>query len=116
MSAVKLSFLFAPTDVAASAAVASFAVSTVGSDGVAQSATIALGQLQAQTDGTFVATVDIADGVLPVGAFSGSIQALDASATAVGTSVSYSGEIPAVVPVNPVNLQPIPVSVTVTVA
>lgn len=123
MSKVTLTIQGRMSAVAAGLLVAGFSIGLTGSDGIPVLVDpLSVGSIPpAAADGTFSVDVDLGS-VLPVGSFSGSVQAVDAAGTNIGTAVSFSGSIPAAGGgdggggTTPDNLQPLPVSVTVQVS
>lgn len=105
MSTVKLAVVMAMTAISTGQVVAGLRCSITDSNGNSAEQTIPTTDFPTPVDGSLTVPVTF-EGVLP-GSFSGSVQSIDASGTNVGSSVSFSGTATA-------DLQPIPVSVTVS--
>lgn len=114
--ALKLSIVLAMTAVASSFVTASISVVTTGSDGQSVSKSVNVADLPApDAKGNISIEVDYEAGSLPLGAFTGTITALDAASSAGAPDVTFEGTITddgasGGIP----NFQPIPVGVTVT--
>lgn len=115
MSKVNLALVLAVTAVADGLVTDRFVISLSDATGVAHTQPVALTSFsQDPSDSKIKASIDITDDI-PAGSFSGSVQAVQADGSNVGSPVSFSGFVPVSSPVPTPNMQPVPVSVTVTI-